>query len=307
MKFDPEILNTINKLSSLESLFDLSSIWKGIAQSSMINSLCIFSAVLMFGMLVLAILARFFRRGLEFSSTDNIALIFKGILLGTFFCIPGVYTTWVSLIAGLSGKMNSTVGADALFNFQVKLRGFIYGLQASGTGAQSIANAPILDFSVSILNNLVLVTYFGLISIGPTFLVFAFAFGPICAALSLLFPGIMNVWARFIIGSMFFSLFVSVALFAFSMSSLFGLASEFTFLGNNIVAFTLLITLLFYFLMIPVALAAIYQVSIFSYVALMFSFPLLLLGQIPSLLKVGASIVTVNNNIKRFSRMIGRK
>jgi hypothetical protein len=307
MKFEPEILQTIDKLASLESILEFSSLWSGVAGSGLISALCRYSAVLLFAMLIIAILAKFFRHGIEFNAQENIALIVKALFIGTLFCIPTVYVNWISLLAGLSTKMNTTVGADALFKFQVQLRAFIYGLQASGTGAASIANAPILDITVSVLNNLVIMTYFALISIGPTFLILSFAFGPICAALSMVFPGVMSVWSRLVIASMFFSMIVAVALYAFSMSSIFDLAAQFTFIGTNLVALALLLALLFYFLMIPVAIAAVFKIGAFAYIGLLFSFPLLLLGQIPSLLKIYASVKTVTGNIKRFGKLVIRR
>jgi hypothetical protein len=313
MEFTEDIVNAVNRLSTLEKLLDFDKLWKFASSSGVLGAICYVSLGIAFFTTLASILRSFYQNGGSFQPLSYLTQFIKMMLVTTFFCVPPIYIKWSGLLAGISSLINKHLSADILFSFQVQFRSLLYSIQSASesSGAVTLKTSSILNLMLSCINNLTIAIYFFIISIGPAFLTVAMLVAPLCMAISLFMPGVAYNWAKYFLASLFFSVIVSIGILSISNSGIVQIAADYTFGNTLIMALTMMITVIMVLSIIPMVIATVFHVHLFNYISHGVGILLLPLGLFPILLKSVATskilkktmlkIVTSVNNISRRS------
>lgn len=308
MEFTKEMVDSVNRMSTLEALLNFDSLWKVITSSGYIGAICNVALGIAFFTTLAAILKAFYHNGGSCKIVSYTPQIIKMILVTSMFCIPDIYSKWTRHMAGLSTVLNGRLTADIMFSFQVQFRSFLYSVQSvsESAGAVELKTASPLNLLLSTLNNYMITIYFIVISIGPAFLIIAMLMAPLCMAISLFLPNVGYNWTKFFIASMFFTVFTSIGIMAIGISGITQLAADHTFGDSFIMAIIMMLTIIVVLSTIPMVIATVFHVPLFNCISKLIGLLLLPLGVFPVLLKCFILNMVFKNSSRKSTPNLGR-
>lgn len=276
-----DLLNALDTLSKLNPLIDFNTVW--VLVGSYVDPICGISLAMTFAFMLIDLLMGLLRGQKPFTWASASQTIVRALLIGAFFGIPQVYRGWTALFTDMVSYFTQALSTDSFISFQAHFRAYLYGVQntASESVGASVKFLNPLNWVVTYVNQFVIGAYYFLETIGPVMMLMCLFLGPLCAAFSIILPGVGRNWVSFFLSALFFNAIVGIAMITIGDTGLLQIVSGFSFVNSQIVALIILFTILIFFAIVPITIATIFGVHFYGFISNIFGVTLGAMGLLP--------------------------